>query len=102
MVAAKRLTELSEERVQMISKALADPRRYEILKQLGECVGTEPMPCGAMRDSVSISPATMSHHMKELEVAGLVRPIREGKFVSYVLEREILGAYLDRLRRDLA
>ena len=100
-MAAKRRNALSEERVALIAKALADPRRYEILKYLGECERTEALACGAVRECMGISPATLSHHMKELQVAGLVKPVREGKFVSYLLCREELAAYLERVRRDL-
>jgi len=79
---------------------LADPRRYELLKQL-QRAADEALPCGTMRECTEISPATLSHHMRELEMAGLVEPVREGKFVSYLLQREVLEAFLDRLRGDL-
>ena len=99
MASAKQF-ELSEDHVQLIAKALADPRRYEILKKLGEqrCA----TPCSTMRDSIDISPATLSHHMKELETAGLVRSEKDGKFVHYFLQQPVLRAYLDRLKSDLA
>lgn len=90
---------LPEKQIHLILKALADPRRYEILKHLGECA--EAMPCGTMRECTEISPATLSHHMKELETAGLVEPVREGKFVSYLLQREVLEAFLAQIRADV-
>jgi ArsR family transcriptional regulator len=91
---------LADRQVHLIVKALADPRRYEILKKLGSSCH-EAVPCGAMRECAEISPATLSHHMKELEMAGLVEPVREGKFVSYLLKRDVLEQFLDRVRDDL-
>ncbi len=37
--------------------------------------------------------------MKELETAGLVDAVREGKFVSYSLRRDVLQAYSDWLAK---
>jgi len=91
---------LTEDQVLLIAKALGDRRRYEILKRLGEC--RDALACGTVRDCTRIDPATLSHHMKELETAGLVEVVREGKFASYVLRRDVLDAYFQRLREDLA
>jgi ArsR family transcriptional regulator len=91
---------LSEDQLQLIAKALADPRRYEIMKKLGS--QSCPTPCTAMRDCFDISPATLSHHMKELETAGLVHSEKDGKFVNYTPQPQVLQAYLDRLKSDLA
>jgi DNA-binding transcriptional ArsR family regulator len=41
-----------------------------MLKRLGE--NSDALACGTVRDCLGISPATLSHHMRELEIAGLV------------------------------
>ena len=99
-MATAKQPELTEDQFTLISKALADPRRYEILKKI--TTKTCATPCSAMRDCIDISPATLSHHMKELETAGLVRSEKDGKFVNYFPQPQILRAYLDRLKSDLA
>jgi ArsR family transcriptional regulator, arsenate/arsenite/antimonite-responsive transcriptional repressor len=96
MSAAKRV-ELSEEQVHLIAKALADPRRLELLRQIGRC--NEPSPCAEIKECHEVSAATLSHHMKELETAGLVRVMREGKFASYTLRRDVLKGYMDQLAK---
>jgi ArsR family transcriptional regulator, arsenate/arsenite/antimonite-responsive transcriptional repressor len=89
--------ELSDEQIHLIAKALADPRRYEILKQIGakKCA----VACTDVRECQPVSAATLSHHIKELEAAGLITIVRKGKFADLLLERETLQAYLDHLGR---
>jgi DNA-binding transcriptional ArsR family regulator len=96
MGAAKQVA-LGEEQIHLIAKALADPRRFELLRQIGSC--STPVQCGTIKDCHPVSAATLSHHMKELEVAGLVRAEREGKFVSYTLRRDVLQAYMEQLAK---
>jgi ArsR family transcriptional regulator len=91
-------TELTEEQVQLIAKALADPRRYEIVKRISQCKDT--MACENVRECLDITAPTLSHHMKELEVAGLIRAQRTGKFISYQLRRDVLNSFLRMVRRD--
>jgi ArsR family transcriptional regulator len=98
MTAAKRDgVQLWEGQVHLIAKALADPRRLELLRQIGSC--TKPMQCAEIKECHEVSAATLSHHMKELETAGLVVVRREGKFASYTLRRDVLKAYSDQLTK---
>ena len=65
-------------------QALADPRRYDLLRRIGKAGDT--LACEQLRaDATEVTAATVSHHMKELETAGLVESTREGKFVTYRL-----------------
>ncbi|HEV2620249.1 MAG TPA: metalloregulator ArsR/SmtB family transcription factor [Acidobacteriaceae bacterium] len=88
---------LTEAHFHRISRALADPRRYDLLRRIGRANDT--LPCEELRGGCAVSAATVSHHMKELETTGLISSTRDGKFVTYRLCREVLEAYLARLSK---
>jgi ArsR family transcriptional regulator len=81
-----------------VAKALADPRRFELL----ELIAThDEVACKRMVEHFPVSQATISHHLKELATAGLIEARREGQCGHYRARPEVMSAYLAELERRL-
>jgi ArsR family transcriptional regulator len=93
---AKRSTTPSKREVLAISKALSDPRRFEILQHVAakSCAA-----CSDLRVAFPITAATLSHHLKELESCGLIETSRRGKFIDVTFCRSAWAAYLAELKK---
>jgi len=87
---------MSDEQFHRIARALADPRRIEILERLR---GQQELACTSLRECVPVTAATMSHHLKELADAGLITLRRESKFAHISLSEATLEAYVAELSR---
>lgn len=93
-------------------RALGHPHRLTIVRRLMErriacCEGErvddctlDPARCsvGELLDDVACSPSTLSHHLKELEGAGVIERARDGRRIFCRVDE----ARLDELRRFLA
>ena len=88
-------SKLDDRQFESIGKALADPKRFEMLKRIA--ASKEAPTCSCVCEWLGLSPATVSHHLRELEAAGLVNVEREGKFALISLRRDALNAYIKRL-----
>jgi ArsR family transcriptional regulator len=82
------------ERAARAFRALGDPTRLDILTRL---VGGEECVCN-LTDVLETGQSLLSFHLKTLKEAGLVRDRREGRWVYYSINREVL----DDLERVLA
>jgi biotin operon repressor len=78
------------ERLSSLFKALADPARLRILGRLAE----RPHAGHELAEELSLTPPTISHHMRKLVEAGLVSAAAEAQSRIYTLREDVL--------RDLA
>lgn len=83
-----------DQRLVLVGRALSDPTRVAILRRIAS--GLER--CGDVRECLGVSAATLSHHMKELERAGLITSEREGRFVHVALEKKAWKQYIAELK----
>lgn len=93
------LPQLTAGQFERIAKALADPRRFALLELIA---GEEEFPCQRLCQSVPVSKATVSHHIKELIRAGLVRAERHGQYLTYHARRDVMAAFGAALQSRLA
>ena len=82
-------------------QALADENRLRILEVLR---GGEHCVC-ELQTSLDMGQSLLSHHLRSLREAGLVKDRREGRWIHYSLSREALTAleqYLGSIALDAA
>ncbi|MEE8396619.1 MAG: metalloregulator ArsR/SmtB family transcription factor [bacterium] len=82
-------------------KALSNPHRLEIFLTLAACCAPGSsfdnpavlQKCvGELGEGLGIAPSTVSHHIKELRQAGLIRVERRGQNLNCWVESETLRA----------
>ncbi|MDX2153875.1 MAG: metalloregulator ArsR/SmtB family transcription factor [Bryobacteraceae bacterium] len=89
---------MDEVQFERIAKALADPTRFAVLESIA---ADDEVSCSALAESCAVTMPTVSHHLKELAVAGLLEARREARFVYYRFRRDTAAAYLGELQRRL-
>lgn len=78
-------------------KALSNPVRLKLFLELTQCceLGSmcEVQRCiGDLAGVVDVAPSTLSHHMKELNRAGLVQMERAGKNIFCRVDTKVLAS----------
>ena len=72
-------------RLAAIAKALAHPARVAILEVL---IRRQACVCGDIVDELPLAQSTISQHLKELKLAGLIQGDIEGTRVCYCIDPE--------------
>jgi ArsR family transcriptional regulator, arsenate/arsenite/antimonite-responsive transcriptional repressor len=92
------------ERFADIFKALSNPHRLKIFMRLGSC-GSEGTLCcssdkvcecvGDLGSTLGIAPSTVSHHLKELYRAGLIKMSRNGQRIDCSVDPAVIKSLAD-------
>lgn len=88
---------MTRNQAQLITKVLGDPTRFEIFQRIARC--PEEMACADLKNDLSVTPATLSHHLKELADAGLITARREAKFMHLKVNQRTWKSYLELLHK---
>ena len=87
---------MDRRRIERISKALADKTRLLIFEAIHR---RREMNCGEIVSLRGVTHATVSHHLRILNHAGLIECRKSGQFVYSRTNPKILGAYTRALLR---
>ena len=93
-------TFMDAKQFQRIAKALADPRRFEILEVIASA--GDDICCGTVVECFPVAQATVSHHLKELTDAGLIETRSEGQFKYLRARPDVLAEYINELQRRIS
>jgi ArsR family transcriptional regulator len=87
---------MDAKKVEKISKALADPNRLLILKELRK--NQDCLYCSDVYEFIDLTQPSISHHLKQLSDAELVIPVKEGRYVKYSLNSKMIDQYVEFLQ----
>src|SRR3954463_9572293 len=82
-----------------IAKALADATRHRMLLEIR---GAGELTCSQICEKFPQSQPTISHHIKTLAEAGLVKCRREGQFHVISVDEDLLGEFAADLNPESA
>ena len=88
--AVKPLAKRDLDRLALTAKAIADPNRIEILRLVAQQSG--PVCACDIVDHFELSQPTVSHHLKILKQAKLLRGTRSGLWAFYEVDPDGLAA----------
>jgi DNA-binding transcriptional ArsR family regulator len=88
---------VKDNRIAKYAKALSHPARVAILRLL---IQKQACVCGDIVDELPLSQSTVSQHLKELKLAGLIKGDIEGAKVCYCIDEKewnVAKTYLNEL-----
>ena len=84
-----------------IQKALAEPKRMEILEHIRELNSGGGITCSTVLARTGVSQSTFSHHVSELADAGLVSGVKDGRTMLLSVNQPLIEEYLEELKTKI-
>jgi ArsR family transcriptional regulator len=81
---------MREEQFVKIAKALADPTRHRMLREIRSA---GEMTCSGVCDCFALAQPTISHHIRILEESGLIRIRKDGQYHVLSVNEPVLEAF---------
>ena len=78
--------------LEKISKALGDLQRLKILHDMSKRGGA--IQCAEIMNDTDLAQPSVSHHIKILIEAGLIRPEKEGRHYTYTMNDAVVNEYI--------
>ena len=92
---------MDAEQLAKVQRALAEPKRLEILTKVRSMQGEQGTTCSAVIAEFDLAQSTFSHHISELAEAGLVSACRDGKYNRLTVNEDVVEAYLKEIAQRL-
>ena len=83
---------MDAKKAEKISKALADPYRLTILKEIKK--SRQCLYCVDLNNTINLAQPSIAHHLKLLIDSELVTSDKEGRNVRYYLNNKLLDEYI--------
>jgi ArsR family transcriptional regulator len=90
---------IDEARIVRVLKALADPRRFRMVQEIAEA---GELTCGQLGEKFDLAQPTVSHHLRLLQEAQVVRMRQQGQHHIISVDRDLLAEVSAYLGQSLA
>ena len=84
---------MDAKKAEKISKALADPNRLTILKEIKK--NKDCLYCVDLNEMINLAQPSICHHLKQLIDTELITSDKEGRNVRYSLNNKMLDDYIN-------
>jgi ArsR family transcriptional regulator len=87
---------MNPKKAEKIAKALADPNRLQIIKEIRK-QKEDCLYCSEINDVINLAQPSICHHLKQLTDTEIIIPEKEGRNVKYKLNNQVIDEYIEFL-----